>query len=251
LTATRRLSIPPRLHLGCAGWALPRAHAASFPSSGSQLHRYAQVLNAVELNSTFRRSHRTATFARWAESVPESFRFSVKLPQAISHADRFDDTQRALGAFVEQVRPLGARLGPLLVQLPPKRAFDESVVRGLVTPIRRGFDGPICIEPRHASWFVPEVENLLARLRIARVAADPVRAPGADRPGGSTDLVYFRLHGAPEIYRSSYSEASLAELAATIDASLATGALVWCIFDNTTLGAAAGNALDVARLLQR
>jgi uncharacterized protein YecE (DUF72 family) len=94
------------------------------------------------------------------------------------------------------------------------------------------------------------VGDLLARLRIARVAADPARVPAAAEPGGWMGMVYYRLHGSPRTYYSAYSEEYLAALALKIQGDAAAGRQVWCIFDNTTLGAATGNALNLQSQLE-
>ena len=71
--------------IGCAGWSIPKAHAGAFPAVGTALERYAQVFDCVEINSSFYRSHRPSTYERWAASVPDHFRFSVKMPKQITH----------------------------------------------------------------------------------------------------------------------------------------------------------------------
>ena len=86
------------IRIGCAGWNLPKAHADAFPPEGSHLERYAGVFDSVEINSSFYRSHRAQTYARWAASVPPTFRFAVKLPCTITHAHRLGGTQR--GGFL-------------------------------------------------------------------------------------------------------------------------------------------------------
>ena len=68
------------LYIGSAGWQLPKAYQHQFPVDGTHLQRYAGRFNAVEVNSTFHRLPRPATAERWAASVPEEFRFSLKLP---------------------------------------------------------------------------------------------------------------------------------------------------------------------------
>ena len=82
---------PLLVKVGCAGWSLPRVAWPEFPAAGTHLQRYAVHLNAVEINSSFYRPHQPATYARWAASVPESFRFSVKLPKTITHQQRLRD----------------------------------------------------------------------------------------------------------------------------------------------------------------
>ena len=79
---------------------------------------------------------------------------------------------------------------------------------------------------------------------MARVAADPSVVAHAAEPGGWRRLVYFRLHGSPEIYRSAYPAERLESVANSLVAACGF-ARTWCIFDNTTLGAATGNALTV------
>ncbi|HEY9423039.1 MAG TPA: DUF72 domain-containing protein, partial [Thermoanaerobaculia bacterium] len=92
LTLDNPLTLPPpRILVGCAGWSLPRAEQAEFPETGSHLERYASRFGAVEINSSFHRPHRPATYARWSASVPASFRFSVKVPKTITHGLRLRD----------------------------------------------------------------------------------------------------------------------------------------------------------------
>ena len=79
------------MRIGTAGWAIPRIHADLFPGNGTGLERYSGRLNAAEINSSFYRPHRPATYARWADAVPEAFRFSVKIPRSISHEKRLID----------------------------------------------------------------------------------------------------------------------------------------------------------------
>lgn len=233
------------VYAGTAGWTLPRDVQPRFPAEGSHLQRYAAVLPAAEINTTFYRSHRAATWARWAASVPVGFRFSAKLPRAITHTARLVDTDAALDAFLAEVGALGPKLGCVLVQLPPSLPFDAEVAGAFFRALRQRHAGPAACEPRHATWFTPEADALLAAASVARVAADPVRAPGADQPGGWTGLAYFRLHGSPRMYYSAYEPSYLDGLAARIATLRDDGVPVWCIFDNTTLGAATANALEL------
>jgi uncharacterized protein YecE (DUF72 family) len=234
--------------IGTAGWGLPREEQARFPGDGSHLQRYARVLPAVEINSTFHRPHRRSTFERWAQSVPRGFRFSVKLPRTITHELRLAKAGAAMDAFLEDLTPIRAQVGCLLVQLPPSLDFQARTASTFFRGLRARFDAGIAAEPRHESWFAPSADRLLARSGVARVAADPARAAGGGEPGGWDGLVYFRLHGSPRIYYSSYGEEFLERLARRIERAPKP---CWVIFDNTTLGAGTGNALRLAELLRQ
>ncbi len=183
--------------------------------------------------------------------MPRTFRFSVKIPRTITHDQRLAKSVPLLEAFLESLAPLGARLGCLLVQLPPSLVFDTRSVRGFLTALRARFNRGVAIEPRHASWFESRAQRLLQDFEIARVAADPPRAQNGGEPGGWPGLAYFRLHGSPRTYYSAYEDDYLAGLAARLRDLSRRRIPTWCIFDNTTLGAATGNALAVADRLDQ
>jgi uncharacterized protein YecE (DUF72 family) len=237
--------VPSRIYIGTAAWSIPRPTQSQFPPGESLLARYAKVFPAVEINSTFYRPHRTSTFERWADSVPRAFRFAVKIPGAITHDQRLAGSTKLLKPFLADLEPLGSRLGCLLVQLPPSLAFNARVARTFFIALRKQFDGRVALEPRHATWFVDRADRLLNEFRIARVAADPPRAEGDGEPGGWPGLAYFRLHGSPRIYVSRYDDDYLDTLAKQLRALQRRRIPTWCIFDNTTLGAATGNALGL------
>jgi uncharacterized protein YecE (DUF72 family) len=236
------------IRIGCAGWSVPKVHAERFPTDGSHLERYAAVFDAVEINSSFYRPHRSQTYARWATSVPPAFRFAVKLPRTITHVQRLADSSERLDAFFAEVAGLQSKLGCVLVQLPPSLAFDEVAVQAFLTALRARHSGAVALEPRHATWFDPSAEALLRQHAIARVAADPARMPAAAEPGGDRSVAYFRLHGSPRTYYSDYDDVRLQAYADRLRLATAAGAEVWCIFDNTALGAATGNAWSMRRL---
>lgn len=232
-----------KVYIGTAGWSIPRAEQRHFPAGDSHLARYAQVFPAVEINSTFHRPHRAATFERWAASVPRAFRFSVKVPRTITHDQRLAGTAALLKSFLGELEPLGSRLGCLLVQLPPSLAFDARLARAFFGSLRKRSARAVALEPRHASWFEERADTLLREFKVARVAADPPRSAQGGEPGGWPGLAYFRLHGSPRMYYSSYDEEYLAALASHLRELRRRRIPTWCMFDNTTLGAATGNAL--------
>jgi len=239
-----------QLRIGTAGWSIPRASSHRCEGEGTHLQRYARVFCCAEINSSFHRSHAAATYARWAEATPAGFRFSVKLPKEITHQRKLIDIAEPLDDFATQVRLLGDKLAVLLVQLPPKLEFDPAVAAAFFTALARHSPAQVACEPRHPSWFEDRADALLARLSVARVAADPAIRPEAAVPGGWTGLAYWRLHGSPAMYRSAYGD-RVRGYADAIKGAAAAGREAWCIFDNTASSAAMGDALALLDELRR
>ena len=219
----------------------------AFARTGSHLERYASRFNSVEINSSFYRPHRCATYERWAASVPDGFRFAVKLPKTITHERRLRDCRDLLERFAGEIAGLGEKRGPVLVQLPPSLPFDHAAAQEFITEARQILGRAIVCEPRHASWFGKEADALLASEHIARVAAYPPTAKAGSQPGGWAGRAYFRLHGAPRIYWSNYADAAIHRYAAHIQDILRMGREVWTILDNTAAGRAPANALTLLR----
>jgi uncharacterized protein YecE (DUF72 family) len=181
----------------------------------------------------------------------------VKVPRAITHERRLADPSLLplLDAFLAEATALGARLGALLVQLPPSLRYDAAAAPAFFDALRERFAGAVACEPRHGSWFAAAPELMLAERHVARVAADPLprRVPAAAAaPGGWDGFTYWRLHGSPRIYYSNYEDVYLDALAARLRALPApedAAGAHWCIFDNTAEGAATANALGLRRRL--
>jgi uncharacterized protein YecE (DUF72 family) len=228
-----------------AGWSIPRSVATQFPGDGTHLQRYARVLRGVEINTSFYRDHSREAYARWAAQTPRAFRFAVKVPRSITHEARLRGAREPLAQFLLGVSGLGARLGPLLVQLPASQIYEPRVASRFFGLLRERFEGAVVCEPRHASWFEPAAERLLVRRRIGRVAADPAVVPAAAHPGGWQGVVYYRLHGSPRKYWSVYEPARVRAWSQAL-ASLPRNTCAWCVFDNTAGGGAAANALQMA-----
>lgn len=237
------------IRVGCAGWSIPRGYQEQFPNAGSHLERYAARFSAVEINSSFYRRHRPATYSRWRDSVPDGFRFAAKLPRRITHELKLRDVAEPLDEFLADSGGLGEKLGCLLVQLPPSLAFEPGIVERFFGQLTARTPVPILCEPRHPTWLSEPAEELLARMNVGRVAADPAVVPEAARPSGA-GIAYYRLHGSPRMYYSAYSADYLEALAGELRRHSEEGREVWCVFDNTASGAATGDALTVLTLLQ-
>ncbi len=219
-----------RLYLGCAGWSLPREHWPAFAVDGTHLQRYSSRFPAVEINSSFYRPHRPATYAKWAASVARDFRFSVKVPKQITHERRLIDCGGLVDEFLGQCSQLGEQLGCLLIQLPPSLAFDAAVAGGSSRPCGTVIRVTQCLSrdtragscPRsqrccktNASAVSPPIRPLARRRstrRLARHSLLPLarlttnlllslrrRPAGAPRPNVESrprhaDMVHLRQH---------------------------------------------------------
>ena len=232
------------MRVGCAGWSLSSRVADRFPGDGSHLERYARVFNAVEIDTSFYRPHRPATYARWRDSVPDDFRFAVKLPRTITHDQKLAGIDALLADFLEGVHALGPKLGCLLVQLPPSLAFDDAVAPAFFASLRQSTPAPLACEPRHRTWFTEAAAGAMARHGVSFVRADP-NPVGLPPPVGGTEMTYVRLHGSPVLYRSAYPDEVLAAEAEALRESVRHGQTAWVVFDNTAQGEAVPNALDL------
>ncbi|WP_442679050.1 DUF72 domain-containing protein [Sphingomonas sp. ASY06-1R] len=235
--------------IGTAGWSIPAACRDAFPAEGSALARYAARFGGVEINSSFHRRHRQSTWTNWADSVPGSFRFAVKLPKEISHRNRLADCNTLLADFLAEIAGLRDKLAILLLQLPPSLVYAPTIAAPFLTRLAGSSGARIACEPRHPSWFTTDVSGLFEQLGIARVAADPAPIAAAAEPGGSASLHYWRLHGSPVMYRSAYGRDRLQTYLARMQADIRVGRSIWCMFDNTASSAAMEDALMLDAML--
>lgn len=238
--------------IGTAGWNIPPSLKESFPPEGTHLTRYAQVLNCVEINSAFYREHKPETYTKWAQSTPENFRFSVKLLRYFTQEKRLKETGSRLKEVIDGMMGLQDKFGVLLVQLPPSLDFHAPTVERFLKDLRKIYSGLLAWEPRHQSWKNPKALQMLSDFEVNKVLADPepVFLTREKRGPVERNLVYYRLHGTPEIYKSKYEPERIQRLRNRLQQTKSEGKNVWCIFDNTTFGYATENALDLRAQLQ-
>lgn len=227
------------VRIGTAGWSIPALLREKFPQANSILERYSQIFPIVEINSSFHKPHQKSTYEWWAAQTPSDFQFSVKMPKQITHKKKLIDVDDDLNRFIYEISGLEQKLGFVLIQLPPSLNFDMQITSNFLSLLRSKFEGRVALEPRHISWGEKQAISVLQKFTIERVLADPVVVPNNEQV-----CHYYRLHGSPKMYYSSYDSNFLQNLAKTLLDS------VWIIFDNTTLGAGTQNALDLQKKLQ-
>ncbi len=229
-------------------------------------------MSSVEVNGTFYGTLRPSTFRRWSGETPEHFVFAVKGPRFITHLKRLRDVEAPLANFLASgVLTLGARLGPVLWQLPASIAFEperlgafldllpltltaaarlagrhdarlkEAMIpdRLPARPLRH------VLEPRHQSFADPACVELCLAHGVALVDADTAgRFPSVGAPAG--DLAYVRLHGEKQLYAGGYSDQALDRWAARMREWAVAGRDVYAYFDNDIDGQAPFDALRLA-----
>jgi uncharacterized protein YecE (DUF72 family) len=168
-----------RVRVGTSGYSYDGWKGHFYPekiAAKDMLRFYAEHFPTVEINNTFYRMPKEALLAGWADQVPEHFRFVIKAPQRITHIKRLKDCGDPLTYLVRATSTLGARLGPILFQLPPNFRKDVPRLESFfdAMPERR----PVAVEFRHASWFDDEVYEVLrgqgAALCVADTGEEPV-----------------------------------------------------------------------------
>lgn len=233
-----------RVRVGTSGWTYDHWREVFYPP-GLARHRrlgyLASRLDTAEINGTFYSLQRASSFRRWAEATGEDFRFAVKGSRYITHMKKLRGIDEALGRFLASgPLALGAKLGPMLWQLPPNLGWDPDRIGDFLTMLPRSTaaaadlgrehtdrvpdpctevdeDRPLrhVLEARHPSFRDPAVVRLLRELDVALVVSDGAGTfPLFDDV--TAGLVYVRLHGDTELYRSGYDEASLDAWAARV-----------------------------------
>lgn len=231
------------IYVGTAAWNIPKMALESFPTEGTHLERYAQVLNAVEINSSFYKDHQGKSYKRWADSTPIDFKFSVKLNRRFTHDCKLKIDKEDLRMNLSAISELGEKWGSLLLQFAGKQQFQPKDMEVFYKTIRERFHGAIALEARNLSWMSEDSMALMQEYGVSKVDADPEKCPGKLNFEFPEKIKYYRLHGSPEIYKSDYDQNYLNELFKKISAQHAGD--VWCIFDNTAYGHATNNAVTI------
>ena len=165
-------------YLGCPSWSENAWRDYLYPPDAKPaefLNLYAQVFNAVEGNTTFYASPSATTVQRWAETMPEHFRFTAKFPREISHGGDLREQLTAAETFLQLLKPLGERVSPLWLQL--SKSFTPQRVPELAGFID-AFGHSLAVEVRHDDFFAKgDSERMLNRLLldrgVERICLDP------------------------------------------------------------------------------
>jgi len=231
------------LYLGTSGFAYEEwRHGVFYPegvTASRMLSHYASVFGSVEINYSFRRFPSEATLRTWLAQTPETFRFTLKANQRITHGRRLRGVAPDIADFLARARELGERLGPILFQLPPTLEYDRALLEEFLALIPP--DVRAAMEFRHPSWRA--ARDALAEHGIARCVADTDEEPADAAELAWSPFGYLRLR------RASYPKSELALWADRIREALDAGADVYCYFKHEDSAAGPRMAQSLEALL--
>lgn len=242
-----------RLRFGCSGWDYQEWVGPFYKtSSESKLAAYGRVFDTAEINSTFYRPPSKGIVLGWARYTPSDFKFAAKVPQTVTH-DRLLDLDRGAGKelldFCDLMRPLldAGKLGPLLLQLPPRLRFDSPKLSPFFEILPPEFTW--ALEPRNKTWMVEEAFDLLAVHRLAYTIVDEPLLPPTPRVTAKTAYVRWHGHGKDPWYDYRYGDEELAAWVPRVQAVAAQADDVYGFWNNHYHGYAPENCLQVLEML--
>lgn len=238
-----------RLHIGTSGWHYDHWEGPFYPlgsSSEEWLDYYSERFRDVELNNTFYQLPEESTLQNWRDRTPDGFLFTTKASRYITHMKKLKDPKPSLRTFLERVRTLEPKLGPILFQLPPNWNFNGQRLEAFLSALPA--DQRYAFELRDPTWINDKAFGLLQGHEAAFCIYE---YDGRLSPKRITaDFVYIRLHGPAGAYEGSYDVSTLAGWAGAISSWIRQGKEVFCFFDNDQSGYAAQNALRLNRMLR-
>ena len=237
-----------RIHVGTSGWHYGHWVGPFYPeglASDARLAHYAQTFAAVELNNSFYQLPDAASLEAWCDATQPGFLFACKASRYITHMKKLKDPDASTPKFFAAVDALGAKLGPILFQLPPRWRAAPERLDAFLAALPAGHR--YAFEFRDASWWSEEVEAILRAHGAAFCAFD---LEGRQSPLPVTaDFVYLRLHGPDGAYQGSYDDAALERWAAWLGGRRDEGRDVFCFFDNDEAGYAPADAARLQAML--
>lgn len=240
-----------RVCIGTSGWVYDHWRGSFYPDTLARrdwLGYYADRFASVEINGSFYRLPSEETLRAWARETPPGFRFAFKASRYLTHMKKLKPAEESLRLLLDRARILGARLGPILFQLPPRWRTNPDrlahFLEGLPGLYRYAF------EFRDESWWDDEIYDLLRRHGAATVWVDMA---GARSPVVNTARFrYVRWHGPGEAaYTGRYGRNRLRPLAARVREWTAAGQDVYVYFDNDEEGYAPSDGLALQQMLTR
>ena len=240
----------PNIHVGCSGWNYRHWRGVFYPDHlpvKRWFSFYAEQFDTVEINNSFYRQPKAATFEKWRDQAPPGFRYAVKANRFLTQAKKLRDCEEPVERMMAPTRLLGQTLGPILYQLPPMLGINlerlEAFLALLPDDLTHAF------EFRHQSWYTEGTFRLLDRFNAGFVAHD---FPGVVSPRRAAGKVaYIRFHGAAGKYHGRYSDEALLAWGDWLIEQAKAGRSGWAYFNNDANGAAIQDALTLRAMVSQ
>jgi len=235
------------LRIGCSGWSYKDWKGPFYPAGTKDADRlawYATQFDTAEINASFYRLPSENAVRCWADTAPEGFVFAWKVSRFITHNKKLKECPESVDLVFGRMAPLGDKLGPALVQLPPQLRRNDERLETFFSWLPKG--QRIAVEFRHDSWYAEGVYDILRRRNAALVISDHHSAPAPSLV--TADWVYWRGHGPGGRYFGNYPDEDLRRLSAQIGLWRADGLDVYAYFDNDIKAAAPFDARRLKEL---
>ena len=237
------------LYVGTSGWQYAHWREVLYPRGLPQrqwLSWYAERFQTVELNNSFYRLPEAASFERWHDETPEHFVFAVKMSRFLTHLKRLHDPQDPVRRFLERADALGTKMGPVLLQLPPRFAARADLLDAALQQFPSRLR--IAVELRDETWFTSETRSVLERNKAALCLAD---TPRRKQPTWRTaSWGFVRFHEGAGANAPGYERDVLRRWVARIGETWSSRADVFVYFNNDTGGHAIRDAVTFAELAE-
>ncbi|PRY50317.1 uncharacterized protein YecE (DUF72 family) [Arcticibacter pallidicorallinus] len=236
-----------RWHIGCSGFHYKHWKSLFYPEGLAQskwFSFYAEHFDSLELNATFYRTPTPKSLANWYVISPPGFNFAVKAPRAITHYRKFNDVQDIITRFYDLIQTgLQEKLAATLFQLHPNYAYTEAHLEAMLNNLSPAFTN--VVEFRHPSWWNEQVYIAFAERNIVFSGISHPTLPNGLVSNARS--LYYRFHGANELYSSEYSTAELLEFVRLVEEKDVSDAYIF--FNNDIGGAAVRNAAELKKLV--
>jgi len=240
-----------KVYIGTSGWVYPHWENIFYPEtlpSKNKLKYFSRHFKTTEVNYSFYRLPRPATYQNWYSQTPGDFLFTVKASRFITHIKRLKEVYPVWKVFIKNALNLKKKLGPILFQFPPNfKAIDENIERlkdflKLIENSKfqsSGFKIRFAFEFRHKTWCQEKIYKILKKYNTAWVIADSPHYPKAEIL--TADFVYIRMHGSKILFSSKYTKKELKDLAKKIK-RWSKNKDIFVYFNNDAYGHAIENA---------
>jgi uncharacterized protein YecE (DUF72 family) len=239
------------VRVGTSGWQYRHWRDGFYPRDVPQrrwLEYYAERFPTVENNGTFYRLPARGTFEQWRGRTPDGFVMAVKASRYLTHIRRLRDPAEPVRRMLDAFAGLGDRLGPVLIQLPPGMKADPDLLDATLGQFPA--DARVAVEPRDASWWTDQIQDVLTARGAALCWADRAGEPVTPL-WRTADWGYLRFHEGTADPWPRYSDQTLRAWAERVAKTWPARAPVYAYFNNDQNGAAIPDAIAFAKLTSK